>query len=89
MKEIAIRKLLDELHNNKGLYGVKVTVSPSSPTERLSQFIQMDSMMKNYGQIIPLDIFLDLTDLPQKDEIKKRIQENQQAQAMNQAKGVA
>jgi len=80
IKANAVRMLLSELRADKGMYGVKVTVSPTAPTERMSQFLQMDALMKNYGQLIPPDIFIDLTDLPQKEEIKSRIQQQMQAQ---------
>ena len=81
IKAQASDMLLRELRADKGLYGVKVTISPSSPTERMAQFMQMDSLMSKYGQIIPVDIFIDLMDIPQKDEIKARIMAAQQAQS--------
>jgi hypothetical protein len=81
IKQEAINMLLAELRSDKGMYGTKVTTSPSAPTERMAQFLQMDALMKNYGQLIPLDIFIDLTDLPQKEEIKARIAAAQQAQS--------
>ena len=88
IKAEAIEMLLEELHNDKGLYGIKVTVSPSAPTERLSQLMQMEAIMKNYANLIPPDVFIDLTDLPQKEAIKARIQQNMQAQGQ-QARGAA
>jgi len=80
----AIEMLLNELRSDKGLYGIKVVISPSSPTERMSQFMQLDALMKNYGQLIPPDIFIDLLDLPQKEDIKVRISQAQQAQQAQQ-----
>ena len=80
IKTHAIEMLLDELREDKGLYGMKVAISPSAPTERMARWIQMDSLMSKYGQIIPVDVFIDLMDLPQGDEIKARIAQNQQAQ---------
>jgi len=66
------------------MYGIKVTISPSSPTERMSQFIQMDALMSKYGQLIPPEVFIELTDLPQKDEIIAKIKAAQQAQQAQQ-----
>lgn len=80
IKAQAADMLLTELRADKGLYGVKVTIAPSSPTERMSQFVQMDALMSKYGQIIPVDVFIDLMDIPQKEEIKARIMAAQQAQ---------
>ena len=80
IKADAIVMLLEELRKDKGMYGVKVVISPSSPTERISQFIQMDALMTKYGQLIPPEIFIDQTDLPQKEEIKAKIAAAQQAQ---------
>ncbi len=90
IKEEAIEMLLAELREDKGMYGVKVVVSPSAPTERLNQFMQMDALMKNYGPIIPADLFIELTDLPQKEQIKERLMQ-QQAMPMPRpaAKGAA
>jgi hypothetical protein len=90
IKADAIEMLLEQLRADKGMYGVKVTVSPSSPTERMSQFMQMDALMSKYGQLIPPDVFIDLTDLPQKEEIKARLAAAQQAQPQPQlARGAA
>jgi hypothetical protein len=87
IKADAVDMLLQELRKDKGMYGVKVVISPSSPTERMSQFVQMDALMSKYGQLIPPDVFIDLTDLPQKEEIKARIAQAQQEQP--QVPGVA
>ncbi|HUT44894.1 MAG TPA: hypothetical protein VMX36_01365 [Sedimentisphaerales bacterium] len=81
VKADAIKMLLKELRADKGMYGIKVTVSPSSPTERAAQFMQVDAIMTKYGNLIPPEILLDLTDLPQKDEIIAKIKAAQQAQA--------
>ena len=89
IKQQAIEMLLAELRQDKGLYGVKVSVSPSAPTERMAQFLQMDALMKNYGQLIPPDIFIDLTDLPQKEEIKARIVQAQQQKQTQPVRGAA
>lgn len=89
IKRDAINLLLKQLRADKGMYGVKVTVSPSSPTERMSQFIQMDALMSKYGQLIPPEVFIDLTDLPQKEEIKAKIQAAQQAQQQPMQAGAA
>ncbi|MFH1718519.1 MAG: hypothetical protein ABIF19_14280 [Planctomycetota bacterium] len=82
IREQAKEMLLRELRQDKGLYGVKVSVSPSAPTERLAQFMQMDALMTKYGQLIPPDIFIDMTELPEakKEEIKARIHQQAQAQ---------
>ena len=84
IKADAISMLLKELRADKGMYGIKVTISPSSPTERMSQFIQMDALMSKYGQLIPPEVFIELTDLPQKDEIIAKIKAAQQAQQAQQ-----
>jgi hypothetical protein len=83
----ATEMLLDQLRDDKGLYGVKVTISPSAPTERMAQFIKMDSLMTKYGNIIPIDVFIDLLDLPQGDEIKAKIAASQQAQSAQAPQG--
>lgn len=84
IKADAVEMLLRQLRADKGLYGVKVVISPSSPTERMSQFMQMDALMSKYGQLIPPDVFIDMTELPpeKKEQIKARLMQAQQAQAM-------
>ena len=89
IKADAIAMLLRELRADKGMYGTKVTVSPSSPTERMSQFIQMDALMSKYGQLIPPEIFIELMDIPQKDEIIAKIKQAQQNQQQPQMRGAA
>jgi hypothetical protein len=89
IRDFAEEMLLDELREDKGRYGVKVTVSPSAPTERIAQFLQMDALMTKYGNLIPPDIFIDLTDLPNKEEIKARLAQAQQAQQQQQMPGAA
>lgn len=88
IREEAKEMLLAELRTDKGMYGVKVTVSPSAPTERLTQFFQMDALMTKYGNLIPPDIFIDMTDLPdsKKAEIKARLSQSMQAQVMQPAR---
>ena len=89
IRDQAEQMLLDELRQDKGRYGVKVTVSPSAPTERMAQFLQVDALMTKYGNLIPPDIFIDLTDLPNKDEIKARLAQQQQAQQQQQVPAAA
>lgn len=84
IKQQAIQMLLAELRNDKtGKYGVKVTVSQSAPTERMARLAEIEAVQDKYG-IIPPDIFIDATDLPNKEEIKMRMQQIQQAQAQAQ-----
>lgn len=82
IKAEAIRMLLSQLRADKGMYGVKATVSPSAPTERMAQFMQVDALLTKYGQLIPPDVFIDLLDLPEakREQIKARIMQAQQAQ---------
>jgi hypothetical protein len=92
VKAEAVRMLLRQLRDDKGMYGVKVTVSPSAPTERMAQFLQIDALMSKYGQLIPPDVFIDLTDLPEakREQIKARLMQAQQAQqAQPQVAGAA
>lgn len=79
----AIEMLMEQLRDdNIREYGIKVTLSPEAPTVRMSNLIEMDSIQEKYG-IIPPDVYIDATDLPNKDEIKSRIQQ-QQNQAQQQ-----
>lgn len=81
IREEAIETMLQELKKDEiAEYSVKVTVSPSAPTQRLKDFLMMSQIQDRYG-IIPPDVFIEATDLPQKEEIKAKMNQMQQAQA--------
>jgi len=80
VKRVAADMLLEELRSDKvAEYGVKVTTSPTAPTEQLLRYMQMDALNQSYPGIIPPDIMVDATDLPNKEEIKAKYQQQQQA----------
>lgn len=64
-----------------GEYGIKVEESSSNPTIRFANFEMLLDMAKLYGGIIPPDIVIDASDMSNKEEIIKRIQQQMQAQA--------
>ncbi len=79
-----------------GEYDVVVTDTPATPTQRQAQFWALVDAVQKLG--IPgemvFDLLLDASDMPQRDEIKKRWQERQQAiqaqtAADNQARALA
>lgn len=79
IKHHATLELLKRLKSESvAEYGVSVTVSPSAPTERIAQRLQIDAINQQYPGIIPPDILIDMTDLPMKTEIKQRIRQNAQ-----------
>ena len=81
IKYQAVIMLLQKLREDKiAEYGIKVTVSPSAPSERLARRMEMQSLAEAMPGLIPPDIMVDATDLPNKDEIKTRLQQAQQAQ---------
>jgi len=83
IKYQAVLMLLEELKTDRLCdYGIKVTVSPTAPTERLARFYEMDALQSKYGNLIPPDVFIDATDLPNKEEIKAKVQQAQQMGAV-------
>jgi hypothetical protein len=79
IKEQAIRMLLMSIYTSEVTqYGVKVITSPQSQTARLANFAMMMSIQDKYG-VIPPDLLLEYSDLPNKDEIISRIKANQMA----------
>jgi len=81
IKHMAAKELIGQLRSgNLGLYGVKVTTSPTAPTERMLRFMELDSIASKYPGMIPPDILIDATNLSNKDEIKDRINQSQQMQ---------
>jgi hypothetical protein len=90
VKRLASDMLLESLKDDSiAIYGVKVTTSPTAPTEQLMRYMQMDSMNERYPGIIPPDIMIDATDLPNKEEIKAKYKQTQQLQQQQQHTAVA
>lgn len=87
VKEEAIDMLLLELKDDGvAEYGVKVTLSPSSPTSRLSTVADLNALIE--AQIpVPPEVFVDATDLQPsvKEEIKASFQRAQAAVQPQQA----
>jgi hypothetical protein len=82
VKEEAIDMLMDELKDDGvAEYGVKVTLSPSSPTSRMSTAAELNAL-REAGVFVPPEVLIDSTDLQPsvKEEIKAAMQKLQQAQ---------
>lgn len=81
IKQHAIEMLLKELRDDKvGRYGIVVSLSANAPTVRMQNMLELEMIQDKYG-MIPPDVFIDATELTNKDEIKAGIQQVQQAQA--------
>ena len=81
IRELAIEMLLEDLFSSEVTqYGIKVVASPKTETARLRAFEMMMAIQDKYG-VIPVDILLEYSDLPNKDAIIARIQAQEQAQA--------
>jgi hypothetical protein len=79
VKSMAANELLTFLKSDAvAEYGVKVTISPTAPTERMLQWMMMDSINQSYPGAIPFEIMIDGTDLANKEEIKAKYQQAQQ-----------
>jgi hypothetical protein len=86
VKRVASDMLLESLRDDViAEYGVKVTTSPTAPTEMMLQWVKMEAINQAYPGSIPFDIMIDATDLSKKDEIKAKYQQMQQQQARPQA----
>jgi hypothetical protein len=69
-----------------GTFDVIISESPSTPSKRYADFLALMEMMKTplgpvLANVIP-DIFLELSDLPNKAKIQQRLAQAQQQQAM-------
>ncbi|KKL79318.1 hypothetical protein LCGC14_2016030, partial [marine sediment metagenome] len=81
IKQHATEMLLKELRDDKvGQYGIVVSLSANAPTVRMQNMLELEMVQDKYGMITP-DVFIDATELTNKDEIKAGIQAVQQAQA--------
>lgn len=86
----AEEKLFGQMRADKtGKYSVKVTLSQSSPTARMATLTELSEIGQQYPGSIPVEIFIEATDLPNKDEIKAKIQQNQAMQQQVAMQGAA
>jgi len=90
LRELAIRMLLADLTSGDVTqYGIKVILSPQTETARMKAFAMMMSIHDKYG-VIPPDLLLEYSDLPNKDAIIARLrQAAAQPQPQPQAQGAA
>lgn len=89
IKQHATEMLLKQLRDDKvGQYGVVVSLSASAPTVRMQNMVELEMIQDKY-KIIPPDVFIDATELTNKDEIKAGIRTMQQAAAQPPAKEAA
>lgn len=56
-------------------YGCRVVQSANSPTQRIAHFYELTELAKLYPGMIPPDVILQASDLPDKDEIIERMKE--------------
>lgn len=80
VKEFAVNELLQELKTSElAEYGVKVITSPAAQSVRMANFAELDAIQEKYGTI-PADIFVEATDLSNKEQIISRMRQAEQAQ---------
>jgi len=80
IKGYAVRLQMEDLKKNETVeYGVKVDLSPTAPTVRLSNYLELSEIQDKYG-LVPPDLLIDSTDLTNKDEIKERLRQAAQQQ---------
>lgn len=65
----------------KGKYSVKVSQSPYAPTIREANKLLLFNLSAQYPGIIPVELLLDFTDLPEKDKIINELKQKQAAAA--------
>lgn len=86
VKEQAKRDLLDAIKSDKaGIYGIKVDVSPESPTVLLSNTAELTELAKAFPGNIPLQTLIKNSSITNKDEILQEINQQQQRQAQQAA----
>jgi hypothetical protein len=78
LSEGSIEAFLTMVKDNK--YDVYVTEADQNATVRYETFQELSELLKN-GAPIPVDLLIDYMDLPNSEEIKQKIKEQQAAQA--------
>ena len=77
-----------EIVNDLSLFEFDITISdtPSTPSSRTAAFWKLLELIGKIGpDAIPPDVLIDASDLPQKEQIKERMQQAQQMAAQAQA----
>jgi hypothetical protein len=69
-----------------GHYGYKVDAKPNMPTMRLAN-LEILMQMATAGLPIPVDIIIEQSDIPNKDEVVQRLREEAQRAAQMAAQG--
>ena len=78
-----VTKTLNDL--SQGEFDIVITDSPASPTQRTAAFYALLEMLKTIGpNVIPPDVIIEASDLPQKEAIMQRLQQQQQAMQQQQ-----
>lgn len=75
---------LEQLRSDdKGVYGIKVDLSPEAPTIKMANLIELSEIAERYPDRIPIEVFIKNSGLTNKDEIAAEIEKyNQQMVAM-------
>lgn len=72
--------LFDKLKNLKiGRYGTAMVQSPASPTLRYAHFTELSEIEKIRPGQLPLEVFIDASDIQNKEAIKEKIKEQAQS----------
>lgn len=78
VERVAEDKMIRDLKESRvSDYWIKVTLSPSSQTTRMATLSEMAEVSDRYPGVIPPDVFVEATDLPNKEQIIKRLQQPQ------------
>jgi hypothetical protein len=89
VKYRAVEMLFSQLRSDElAEYSVTVTTSPYSPTARMANLMEMAEFQDRYG-LIPPDMFLEATNLTNKDDILARLRPQMQAAEQQAQAGMA
>jgi hypothetical protein len=79
-REMAIRMLLKDLYSSEVTqYGIKIILSPNTPTARMAMSQRLMAVQDKYG-FVPFDLMADYMDIP--PDVKAKIIQSQQQQMM-------
>jgi hypothetical protein len=84
----AIQMFLEQMRaDDKGIYGIKVDLSPEAPTIKMSNLIELTEIAAAYPGRIPIGVFIKNSGLTNKDEVAAQVQQADEAQMMAMQQG--
>lgn len=79
----AIDMFLEQMRSDdKGVYGIKIGLSPEAPTIKMANQVTMSEIANAYPGRIPIEVFIKNSGMTNKDEVAAQVQQADEARMM-------